>query len=258
VGQIRKRRQNRGIRKICGCPRRQWPKCPHSWHFNFKPKGGTIAYRFSVDSEAGKHIEGKTEAEALADAWRTQIREGTFRRRAEMTAPSAAPAATADVITLAKFAETFVERVSQVRERNKSWKNDKYNFETFAAFTLTDGSRLGDKPLGAITEDDLEAFLAALRAKGHAASTRNHYVQLLKASFRWATKKGYLARNPISEDSALTRAKIAKRHRRLVPDVLDKDGKLVEPGEERRLPGRGEPASSESHHRGARKRVPLW
>ena len=77
--------------------------------------------------------------------------------------------------------------------------------------------------------------MAALRVKGHAASTRNHYVQLLKASFRWATKKGYLARNPISDDSALTRAKIAKRHRRLVPDVFDNDGKLVHPGEERRL-----------------------
>jgi hypothetical protein len=35
-----------------------------------------------------------------------------------MTSPSAAPAATPGVITFAKFAETFVERVSQVCERN--------------------------------------------------------------------------------------------------------------------------------------------
>ena len=60
-------------------------------------------------------------------------------------------------------------------------------------------------------------------------------MQLLKASFRWVTKKGYLARNPISEDSSLKRAKIAQRNRRLQPDVLDKDGKLREYGEERRL-----------------------
>ena len=60
-------------------------------------------------------------------------------------------------------------------------------------------------------------------------------MQLLKASFRWATRKGYLARNPITEDSALKRAKIAQRNRRLVADVLDKDGKLEEWGEERRL-----------------------
>jgi hypothetical protein len=45
--------------------------------------------------------------------------------------------------------------VSEVRERNKSWKNDKFMFAQVAAFTLPDGSRLGDKPLGAITEDDL-------------------------------------------------------------------------------------------------------
>ena len=74
-----------------------------------------------------------------------------------------------------------------------------------------------------------------LRSLGRAASTRNQYVQLLKASFRWATKKGYLTRNPISEDSALKRARIAQRNRRQAPDVLDKDGKLKEPGEERRL-----------------------
>jgi hypothetical protein len=124
--------------------------------------------------------------------------------------------------------------VSEVRERNKSWTNDQYMFAQLAAFSLSDGSRLGDKPLAAITEDDLEAFVTDLRAKGRAASTRNQYVQLLKASCRWATKKGYLARNPITDESTLKRAKIAQRHRRLVADVLDQDGKLKEPGEERR------------------------
>src|SRR5581483_2916847 len=108
-------------------------------------------------------------------------------------------------------------------------------FAQLCGFALTDGSRLGDRALGAITEDDLEVFLASLRAKGRAASTRNQYVQLMQASFRWATKKGYITRNPISEDSALKRAKIAQRNRRLQPDVPDKDGKIVENGEERRL-----------------------
>jgi hypothetical protein len=71
------------------------------------------------------------------------------------------------------------ERVSQVRERNKNWKNDRSMFGQLAEFRLTDGSRLGDKALGAITEDDLEAFLVDLRTKGRAASTRNQYVQLM-------------------------------------------------------------------------------
>jgi integrase len=69
-----------------------------------------------------------------------------------------------------------------------------------------------------ITEDELETFYAGLVAGGRAASTRNHYVQLLKAAFRWATKKGYLSRSPISEDSALVCSKPAKRSRRVSPD----------------------------------------
>ena len=41
------RHQNDGLRKICGCARRAWPKCPHPWHFNFKLKGGR-SHRFSL------------------------------------------------------------------------------------------------------------------------------------------------------------------------------------------------------------------
>src|SRR5687767_7776258 len=109
MGQIRKRHHNRGLRKICDCPRRTWAKCPHSWHFSFKPKGGQ-RYRFSVDSEEGKHIEAKTDAEALADTWRSQIRAGTFRRRPE--AP-VTPAPSPDVVTLARFGDIYAERVGK-------------------------------------------------------------------------------------------------------------------------------------------------
>jgi integrase len=178
----------------------------------------------------------KEDAKAEADRIRDAIRAGTFVRAAERRAAATSqPAATPDATTLETFAATYLERVSEVRERNKSWKNDKHMFAQIASFLSVDGSRLGEKALGTITEDDLEAVLVSLRVKGRAASTRNQYVQLLRAAFRWATKKGYLARNPISEDSALKRARIAQRNRRLSPDVLDKDGKLKEPGEERRL-----------------------
>jgi hypothetical protein len=57
-------------------------------------------------------------------------------------------------------------------------------FTTIMAFTLPDGSRLGQKALGAITEDDLEAVLVWLRVNGRAASMRNQYAQVLKAAFR--------------------------------------------------------------------------
>jgi integrase len=215
------RNRNRGLRKICGCPRRTWAKCPHSWHFNFKPKGGP-AFRFSVDTEAGKHIEAKGDAEALADKWRDAIREGTFRRRgdAPVTFESSNP-----VLTLASFGERYFER------RGKPASNDERGrLKQLAAF-----QGLGSKALTAITEDDIEAFFADLRARGRAASTRNHYTQLAKALFRWATRKGYLERNPIGETDTLKREKHAKRDRRLEPDILNEEGKVERDGEESRL-----------------------
>lgn len=30
----RKRHGNRGLRKVCDCPRRRWNRCAHPWHVN--------------------------------------------------------------------------------------------------------------------------------------------------------------------------------------------------------------------------------
>lgn len=56
----------------------------------------------------------------------------------------------------------------------------------------------------------------------------------------WAVEKGYLlkpwlAGRVLKKGGAIARRKGARRDRRLVPDVLDKDGKVKVPGEERRL-----------------------
>jgi integrase len=227
---VNARHTNHGLRKLCACARRAWPKCPHPWHFNYKPRGGR-AYRFSLDTEIGKHIDSKDEAKRLANDYRAQIDAGTFVRAKDRRKNAAAAAPAAAGVTLDTFATTFIERQAQPSGK-KTWSNDGYMFAQVRAFVLSDGTRLGAKLLTAITEDDLETFFAHLRAIGRAASTRNHYVQLLKASFRWAAKKGYLARSPISEDSALKRSKIAQRARRLLPDTFDADGKLVRLGEE--------------------------
>lgn len=230
---MKTRHHNDGLRKLCGCSRRKWPKCTHPWHFNYKPRGGA-AWRFSLDAEIGRRIKDKTEAETLAGTIRAAINAGTFVRAADGRKAAAAAPATPDALTLEAFGEKFVDNKSKPSGK-KTWANDRYMFAQLSAFTLSDGARLGSKPLGAITEDDFEAFYGHLRTIGRAASTRNQYVQLLKTSCRWAVKKGYLARSPISDDSTLKRTKIAQRARRLVADVLDKDGKLTEPGEERRL-----------------------
>ena len=88
-----------------------------------------------------------------------------------------------------------------------------------AAFVLdapAGPTTLGQTPIGAITDDDLEAVLVDLRTKGRAASTRNHYLQTLKAMGKWGQKKGYLTRRWLVE-SDVTRDKHARRNRRLAP-----------------------------------------
>jgi hypothetical protein len=117
--------------------------------------------------------------------------------------------------------------------------------------------RLGDKAIGAITEDDLEALLVSLRTSGRAISTCNQYVQLLKASFRWAIRKGYISGHPVSADSEhIKRDKHAKRNRRLLPDRFDEHGNLVGAGRGTASPDRGGAKAAKSHHPGDRDVLP--
>src|ERR1035437_5173257 len=71
---------NSGVRKVCACPRRHWPKCSHPWHFAFKWKG--THHRFSLDKHLDKHIEGKSEAVDEAAKIRIAIKAGTFGKAA--------------------------------------------------------------------------------------------------------------------------------------------------------------------------------
>jgi integrase len=103
-----------------------------------------------------------------------------------------------------------------------SWKDDASLLATVCRHRTADGRRLGEWPLASITEDELESFHAAQRVAGRAGSTLNHLVQVLKASFRWAARKGYLARSPISDESSLKRVKHAQRTRRLTADEESK------------------------------------
>jgi integrase len=96
----------------------------------------------------------------------------------------------------------------------------------------TEGER--KQPAG-LSFDFSSERIEVLRTEGRAASTRNKYVQLVKAMFRWAVKKGYLSRNPVADSDTIKREKHAKRNRRLVPDVLNDKGAIEREGEERRL-----------------------
>ena len=209
------------VRKVCPCGWRAWPKCEHAWYFSYKPKGGP-RYRFSLDAEGGPRIDSKTDAENAAATIRSAIHAGPFERVADRRAReqredrdrAAQPAAASSAVTLDQLTTTYITRA--VKPSGKaSWKDDEYLLATVCNHRPLDGRRLGDWALTAITEDELEVFLSAQRAAGRAASTLNHFVQVLKAAFRWAARKAYLHRSPISDDSALKRSKIAKRTRRV-------------------------------------------
>ncbi|MDO8795463.1 MAG: site-specific integrase [Vicinamibacterales bacterium] len=176
-----------------------------------------------MDAELGLRIGGKTEAETIATDLRSAINAGTFKRTAEVRNDQARKAAeeaqrpAAAGVSLDQFVGIYVERGSKASGK-ASWKDDQYLLGTLCDHRTGDGRRLGAWPLTSITEDELEVFHAARRAAGRAASTLNHLVQVITASFRWAARKGYLVRSPISDGSALKRAKHSQRTRRLMPD----------------------------------------
>ena len=169
------RRSHDGIRKLCRC--RSWSKCRHRWHFNFQWQG--THHRFSLDRHLGKRVEGRTEAVAAAEQIRAAIRDETFAT-ARADDPTEPP-----TVTLDTFADTYLARALDGRS------DDAYMLKVLKAFVPRDtGVRLGAKVLHDVTEDDLEIFMDHLRAKGRSASTRNKYVQTIKAMFRWAIRKG--------------------------------------------------------------------
>jgi integrase len=207
------RAHGNGVRKVCRHGWRQWPKCACAWYFSYKPRGGGPRYRFSLDLELGRHVESKTEAEQIATDIRSAINAGTFRQTAGVTAPPSVEAVAA-VITLDQFAPIYIERAAKASGK-RTWANDAGVLARFRESLGVDGRQLGDWSLSAITEDTIEVFFASLA--GFAASTRNQYVQVLKASFRWAARKGFLAKSPITDESALKRSKVAQQRRRLLP-----------------------------------------
>jgi integrase len=104
-------------------------------------------------------------------------------------------------------------------------------------YTLTgaQGVPLGEMPINAIGEPDIEA---ALRSLGDdvSASTWNKYVQLCQSLSKWGLKKKYLTHSWFTDDPDIRRADEgpSERHRRLEPDQVTEAGVTVQ-GDERRL-----------------------
>lgn len=232
---MKKRHTNHGLRKVCGCGRRSWPKCAHPWHFNFKMPGENGAvYRFSLDKHLQRHIDSKTEAEKEAEKIRTAIRDGVFRPRG-----SAEPTTPLDQLTLTQFFEHYRKRY--LVPKGGALRNDD---SQIAAICRTDVTRpdatvqpFGQWLVREITADAVEQFhekrregtlLPGKKAQhkprkvgGAVAANRN--LTFLRAAFNWGVEKGLVdaVRFKVSRRKG-TLTQEFPRDRRLLPDEAER------------------------------------
>jgi integrase len=228
-----KRHRDDGLRKLCACSQRKWSVCTHPWYFSYKAKGKPRV-RVSLDRYTGRHIGALDEAKGLAATLRAAVNDGTY----PPVTPTPDPPA--ERVTFATAAERFWKHVPIKRGKNQGkprGENESQIIGRLCAWTPPSTSvPLGQHSPTDVTEDVLEAFIAHLHAQGRAASTISNYIQVIKALDRWLALKGYRHAPAITSDAdGLRRPKAARRDRRLVPDTIDKRGKVIHEGEERRL-----------------------
>jgi integrase len=213
------RHQNRGLQKICGCPRKTWPKCSHSWHFAFKWKA--THHRFSLDRHFDRHFDSKTEAESLAEKLRTQIRAGEFGQpapRAEMT--------------LQQLADVYLERYVRV-ERAATEEGFKVALRTICRTEVplpTGGEALafGQWRVADLVTDTIERFREVRRGQGVGPVGVNRNLGSLRALLNWAIRTGYLEQTPFKRSTEVV-VKLSAEHgrsRRLDADT-DEEGRLL-------------------------------
>jgi integrase len=224
------RQRNDGVRKICGCRPGSWPKCRHPWHINFKHGGHH--YRFSLDKELGRHVDGKTEARAEAERIRGDIRAGRFRTEGAAQSPEAAA-------TIEQLGRVYFARYVSPKTGKPLLRNEQYRWDLMmrTAVLRMNGARVrfGDLAVTTITRHDVEAFAEAHRtprtetfadAKGRKHPWKrgglvsvNRCLGRLRAFYNWAIENGHLEGTPFKRHSVtvVRLFKESERERRLQP-----------------------------------------
>ena len=204
------KRTHDGIKKRCGCPRRQWPKCSHPWHFSFHH--GDHEYRYSLDKIARARGEDppaeKTEASKWRDRLRVEIRGGTF---VDPVAAPPTPSVPDARLTFGDVCEEYLKRHVRTPTRRPRARRE---METLIAMArraeipAAQGAtlRLEQKPIDAITKADVEAVRTWRRQEQAASKSRpgakggevgtNRLLSRLRHAFSWAIAEGYLLDTP--------------------------------------------------------------
>ncbi len=184
------RHRNGGLRKVCGCSRRTWPKCPHSWYLNFKPKGGP-SYRLSLDKECGKHLDSKSDAEKQADRIRGEIRDGTFR----------APLPLPDRLTLRQLMKAYTEHLAIKRPTRTDvdvWHAAQI-LRTMVPAVTGELRMFGDWLVRDVKAGTLEEYRAARIAPGGGPVAVNRNLGFLSAMWNWALEHEYVQVTPFKK-----------------------------------------------------------
>jgi hypothetical protein len=125
--------------------------------------------------------------------------------------PASAPTS---ALTFGAFADIWKERRGNqlVRPRDNELRLRIIN--SFELPGTKAQQTFGDKPLGTITTDGIEAFRDMRKAKGLSPVTVN--LKLLRKVFNWGIRKGYVERTPfkIGTEPAIALEKEIPRSRR--------------------------------------------
>ncbi len=204
---MKPRHNNGGLRKVCGCPRRTWAKCPHSWYFNFKPRGGA-SYRFSLDKHFNRHVDSKSEAEDLAADLRKAIRAGRFGQ----------PTPIADM-TLHQLIDNIHHAIRRSRASDHRARVS-WGLNTIGKRVLprpTGGhAPFGEWKIADIVTDSILRFREVRRGQGAGIVGTNRHLGTLRAMFNWAIGAGSVESSPFlrGTKAVVTIAKEPSRSRR--------------------------------------------
>jgi integrase len=213
-----------GVEKYCECGSARWPKCAHPWYmlkFRYQRKEYAPNITRHARVVLATAITTKTEADAVADRIRADIRSGAYVSASDYR-PAVAPPVQGR--TLDDLAQVFddLRIAGDTNKKPNSKVNDRAILKRLRATDVARG-RLGALPMETLTLDDLVAFRAARKV---ANSTWNKQRTVLGQLFRWAKWSGHIsvdliAAAPPDVLKLLRRGKAAQRNRRLDDRELD-------------------------------------
>jgi integrase len=159
----RKYAKNSGLRKVCGCGRRKWPTCTHSYYLNYR------GFRGSLDVEAGRHLDYQ-DALNLANQIRSEIDARTFVARRQrpgatvIARPDLPPPIDPGGLTVAQVGDRYFKQARNRLTGEPLQPRERANWDKFANFVVASRGDLvpiKDLKAAAVTAEHVRLFYEA-------------------------------------------------------------------------------------------------